>query len=57
MSKNPVNPKVQAEKAVKDTLRATRKAHGAEENFRIVLVNPRREDTGPIPGNTSQSVK
>lgn len=57
MSKNPVNPKAQAEKAVKDTLRATRKAHGAEENFRIVLVNLGGEDTGPIPGNTSHFVK
>ena len=45
MSKKPVTTKAEAEKAVKDIRRATRKVHSAEEKIRIVLAGLRREDS------------
>lgn len=45
MSKKPMTTKAEAEKAVKDIRRATRKVHSAEEKIRIVLAGLRREDS------------
>ena len=45
MSKKPVTKKAEAEKAVKDIRRATRKVHSAEEKIRIVLTSLRGEDS------------
>jgi transposase len=45
MSKKPVTTKAEAEKAVKDIRRATRKVHSAEEKIRIVLAGLRGEDS------------
>ena len=45
MSKKPMTTKAEAEKAVKDIRRATRKIHSAEEKIRIVLAGLRREDS------------
>jgi hypothetical protein len=45
MSKKPVTQKADAEKAVKDIRRATRKVHSAEEKIRIVLAGLRGEDS------------
>ena len=46
MSKKPVTTKkAEAEKAVRDIRRATRKVHGAEEKIRIVLAGLRGEDS------------
>ena len=47
MSKKPVTKKAEAEKAVKDIRRATRKVHSAEEKIRIVLAGLRGEDNEP----------
>ena len=47
MSKKPVTQKAEAEKAVKDIRRATRKVHSAEEKIRIVLAGLRGEDNEP----------
>ncbi len=44
MSKKPMTTKAEAEKAVKDIRRATRKIHSAEEKIRIVLAGLRGED-------------
>src|SRR5690606_5602906 len=45
MSKKPMTTKAEAEKAVKDIRRATRKVHNAEEKIRIVLAGLRGEDS------------
>ena len=45
MSKKPVVTKAEAEKAVNDVRRATRKVHSAEEKIRIVLAGLRGEDS------------
>ena len=45
MSKKPMTTKAEAEKAVKDIRRATRKIHNAEEKIRIVLAGLRGEDS------------
>lgn len=45
MSKKPVTTKAEAEQAVKDIHRATRKIHSAEEKIRIVLAGLRGEDS------------
>ena len=45
MSKKPMTTKAEAEKAVKDIRRATRKIHSAEEKIRIVLAGLRGEDS------------
>jgi putative transposase len=45
MSKKPVTTKAEAEKAVKDIRRVTRKVHSAEEKIRIVLAGLRGEDS------------
>ena len=45
MSKKPLTTKAEAEKAVKDIRRATRKIHNAEEKIRIVLTGLRGEDS------------
>ena len=45
MSKKPVTTKAEAEKAVKEIRRATRKVHSAEEKIRIVLAGLRGEDS------------
>ena len=45
MSKKPMTTKAEAEKAVKDIRRATRKIHNAEEKIRIVLTGLRGEDS------------
>jgi len=45
MSKKPVTPKAEAEKAVKDIRRATRKIHSTEEKIRVVLAGLRGEDS------------
>jgi transposase len=45
MSKKPVTQKADAEKAIKDIRRATRKVHSAEEKIRIVLAGLRGEDS------------
>jgi transposase len=44
MSKKPVTAKAEAERAVKDIRRATRKVHGAEAKNRIGLAGHRGED-------------
>ena len=44
MSKKPMTTKAEAEKAVKDIRRSTRKVHNAEEKIRIVLAGLRGED-------------
>ena len=45
MSKKPVTTKAEADRAVKDIRRATRKIHSAEEKIRIVLAGLRGEDS------------
>ena len=45
MSRKPVTTNVEADQAIKDIRRATRKVHGAEEKIRIVLAGLRRENS------------